>query len=194
MGGKSSDRKLVIFSAPSGAGKTTLVQYLLNSDLNLGFSVSAASRQKRTNEVDGIDYYFITPESFKNKIATGDFLEWEEVYKDHYYGTLKSEVERILQNGHHVIFDVDVKGGLNIKKYYGNRALAVFVMPPGIQRLEERLRGRQTESESSIRNRVDKAAGEIEFAPEFDRIIINDDLEKACSEAYKLVRDFLNSG
>jgi guanylate kinase len=194
MGGKSSDRKLVIFSAPSGAGKTTLVQYLLNSDLNLGFSVSAASRQKRTNEVDGIDYYFITPESFKNKIATGDFLEWEEVYKDHYYGTLKSEVERILQNGHHVIFDVDVKGGLNIKKYYGNRALAVFVMPPGIQRLEERLRGRQTESESSIRNRVAKAAGEIEFAPEFDRIIINDDLEKACSEAYKLVRDFLNSG
>jgi guanylate kinase len=194
MGGKSSARKLVIFSAPSGAGKTTLVQYLLKSDLNLGFSVSAASRQKRTNEVDGIDYYFITPESFKNKIATGDFLEWEEVYKDHYYGTLKSEVERILQNGHHVIFDVDVKGGLNIKKYYGNRALAVFVMPPGIQRLEERLRGRQTESESSIRNRVAKAAGEIEFAPEFDRIIINDDLEKACSEAYKLVRDFLNSG
>ncbi|MBM3436530.1 MAG: guanylate kinase [Bacteroidetes bacterium] len=193
MGQVRSPGKLVIFSAPSGAGKTTIVQYLLHAGLNLEFSVSAASRQKRQNETDGRDYYFISPEEFRMKIKNDEFLEWEEVYENHYYGTLKSEVERILENGHHAIFDVDVKGGLNIKKYYGKQALAVFVMPPGIQNLEDRLRGRSTEIEESIKKRIDKAEHEIGFAGRFDKVIVNDDLKTALIEAGKIVSAFLKS-
>lgn len=193
MGQVRSPGKLVIFSAPSGAGKTTIVQYLLHAGLNLEFSVSAASRQKRQNETDGRDYYFISPEEFRMKIKNDEFLEWEEVYENHYYGTLKSEVERILENGHHAIFDVDVKGGLNIKKYYGKQALAVFVMPPGIQNLEDRLRGRSTEIEESIKKRIDKAEREIGFAGRFDKVIVNDDLKTALIEAGKIVSAFLKS-
>ena len=183
--------KLVIFSAPSGAGKTTLVRHLLASGLNLSFSVSAASRAKRNNEVHGRDYYFISADEFRSKIENDDFLEWEEVYSDHFYGTLKSEVERIRNEGRHVIFDVDVIGGLNIKKYYGDEALAVFVMPPDAKTLETRLRGRSTEDEESLKKRLDKAMYELAFASKFDLIIMNDDLETAKSEVYQKINDFL---
>jgi guanylate kinase len=183
--------KLIIFSAPSGAGKTTIVQYLLHAGLNLEFSISAASREKRQNEVDGRDYYFITPVEFRRRINNNEFLEWEEVYKDHFYGTLKSEVERILENGHNAIFDLDVKGGLNIKKYYGEKALSVFVMPPGMGKLEERLRGRLTESAESLQKRLSKAEDELTFANQFDKIIVNDDLKTTLIEAGRIVANFL---
>jgi guanylate kinase len=185
--------KLIIFSAPSGAGKTTIVKTLLQSIPILEFSISAASRGKRVNEADGKDYYFITADEFRKKVANDEFLEWEEVYYDHFYGTLKSEVERIWAKGCHVIFDVDVVGGLNIKKQYPDQALAIFVMPPSIDELEKRLRKRSTESEENLRKRIDKAKHELTFAPEFDEIIINDNLNNACKEADKLVREFLNS-
>jgi len=183
--------KLIIFSAPSGAGKTTIVHRLLESDLGLEFSVSAASRPKRQNEIDGKDYYFISVKDFKEKIKNDEFLEWEEVYKDHFYGTLKSEVERIWAKRHHVIFDVDVYGGINIKKYYKQKALAIFVMPPSIKHLEQRLRGRSTESEENLSKRLEKAELEMSFADEFDRIIINDNLETAIAEAKEIVTEFL---
>jgi guanylate kinase len=185
--------KLIIFSAPSGAGKTTIVKSLLQSIPILEFSISAASRGKRANEIDGKDYYFITADVFRKKVANDEFLEWEEVYNDHFYGTLKSEVKRIWAKGCHVIFDVDVVGGLNIKKQYPDQALAIFVMPPSIDELEKRLRKRSTESEVNLRKRIDKAKHELTFAPEFDEIIINDNLNNACKEADKLVREFLNS-
>jgi len=183
--------KLVIFSAPSGAGKTTLVQAVLKQDLGLMFSISACSRPMRKNEVDGKDYYFLGIDGFKEKINEGAFLEWEEVYKDHYYGTLKSELERIWQQNKQVIFDVDVYGGLNIKEQFGDRALAVFVMPPSLKILEERLRGRSTDSEENIAKRVNKARHEINKARGFDTIIVNDDLEKAIEEAISTVSNFL---
>lgn len=185
--------KLVIFSAPSGAGKTTLVRAMLMEDLGLEFSISACSRQQRENEVDGRDYYFIGTEEFKKKINAGAFLEWEEVYKDHYYGTLKSEVERIWSLGRHVIFDVDVYGGINIKQQYGERALAIFVMPPSVDILAQRLRNRSTDSEENIKKRLEKALHEIEKAREFDKIIVNDRLDKAIAESRKTVSDFLNN-
>ena len=184
--------KLVIFSAPSGAGKTTIVRALLKNIPNLKFSVSAASRPKRPNEIDGKDYYFIPVEEFRRKIENDEFLEWEEVYENNFYGTLKSEVDRIWKSGNHVIFDVDVVGGLNIKKYYGERALAIFVMPPSVEVLDKRLRNRSTESETDLKRRIEKARYEMTFAPQFDEIIINDDLEKAVSEAKRLVTAFLN--
>jgi len=184
--------KLFIFSAPSGAGKTTLVKHLLQAGLDLEFSVSATSRQKRPEETDGQDYYFLSADAFRKKIEDGAFLEWEEVYKDHFYGTLKSEVERIWSNGKHVIFDVDVVGGLNIKKQYKDLALAVFVMPPTPEHLEQRLRGRSTESEENLKKRLDKANHELSFADQFDEILINDDLEKAKNEATILVKKFLS--
>lgn len=183
--------KLVIFSAPSGAGKTTIVHAMLQAGLDLEFSISACSRPERENEVDGRDYYFIGLEGFREKIKEGAFLEWEEVYKDHYYGTLKSEVDRIWTKGMHVIFDVDVEGGLNIKEQYGERALAVFVMPPSIEVLEERLRGRSTDTEENIRKRMNKAKHEIDQAGKFDMIIVNNNLDAAILEAENILTEFL---
>ncbi len=183
--------KLVIFSAPSGAGKTTIVRQLLREISKLEFSVSVASRPKRPNEIDGKDYYFIPVDEFKQKIEDDEFLEWEEVYENNYYGTLKSEVERIWAKGNSVIFDVDVVGGLNIKRFYKDRALAIFVMPPSVEELEKRLRNRSTESEMDLKRRIEKARHEITFAPEFDKIIVNDNLEKAVNEAKELIEKFI---
>lgn len=184
--------KVIIFSAPSGAGKTTLVHSLIkNKDLKLEFSVSACSRPIRGQEVHGKDYYFLSVEEFKAKIQNDDFLEWEEVYENNFYGSLKSEVERIINSGKNVIFDVDVKGGINIKKYYKDKALSIFVMPPSIEELERRLRNRSTDDEKAITTRVDKAKIEIGFANEFDIVLINDNLEKAQAEVEKVVGSFL---
>lgn len=185
------DGKLIIVSAPSGAGKTTIVKSILDAGFNLEFSISACSRAKRPTEVDGKDYYFLSVEEFKQKIAQDAFIEWEEVYKDHFYGTLKSEVNRIWESGNHVIFDVDVIGGLNIKKIYKEIALAIFIMPPSVEELETRLRKRSTESEESLRKRMSKAKHELTFAFSFDKIIVNDDLEKAIEETHEIVETFL---
>ena len=183
--------KLLIFSAPSGAGKTTIVKHLLTKDFKLEFSISATNRPMRPNEVDGKDYHFLSTKDFQSRIDKGDFLEWEEVYKGCFYGTLKSEVDRITQNGNNVIFDVDVVGGLNIKEYYGDRALAVFIQPPSVDELESRLRGRSTESEEVIRNRVDKFIYELSYAKRFDTIIVNDKLKVALNEAEEKLTKFL---
>jgi guanylate kinase len=184
--------KLIIFSAPSGAGKTTIVKHLLQQDFDLNFSVSATSREPRKGETHGKDYYFIPENEFRKKIENNEFLEWEEVYTGIFYGTLKSEVERIRNAGKNVIFDVDVVGGLNIKKHYGNEALAVFVQPPSVEELKKRLRNRSTESEEKIKMRVDKAEKELEFANQFDVIIVNKELPKALKEAEKVVSGFLS--
>ena len=184
--------KLVIFSAPSGSGKSTIIQSLLNRDLNLSFSISATSRAPRGTEKNGVEYYFISPEEFRQRIANGEFLEYEEVYAGKFYGTLKSEVERILDSGRNVIFDVDVVGGLNIKKYYGDQALALFIQPPSIEELEKRLNHRATDAPEVIASRVAKAEYELSFAPRFDHIIVNDILEKAQEEAYQTIRQFLD--
>lgn len=183
--------KLVIFSAPSGAGKTTIVHAMLEHLPELEFSISACSRPKRKNEVDGKDYYFLGVDEFKEKIAEDAFLEWEEVYHDHFYGTLHSEVKRIWNNKKHVIFDVDVYGGLNIKKHYRENALAIFIMPPSVEILEERLRNRSTESEEDIERRMVKARHEIGKAGGFDKIIVNDKLEHAIAEALSAVKGFI---
>jgi guanylate kinase len=185
--------KAIIFSAPSGAGKTTIVHHLLKSDLNLEFSVSACSRPIRHNEVHGEDYYFFSVEDFKLKIIRNEFLEWEEVYKDNYYGTLKSEIERIWDLGKHVIFDVDVIGGINLKKYFGKNALSIFVKAPSIAHLEARLKMRETETPESIARRIGKAEKEMSYASQFDYVLLNDDLEKACIEAENVVSNFLNT-
>ena len=184
--------KLIIFSAPSGSGKTTLVRYLLAQGLDLAFSVSCTSRAPRGTEQDGVDYYFITPEQFRQRIANDEFLEYEEVYTDKFYGTLKSEVERLSAEGHTVVFDVDVKGGVNIKRYYGDRALSLFIQPPSIEELSRRLHSRGTDSEEVIRQRLEKAAYELTFAPEFDHIIVNDVLEVAQAETLATVLQFLS--
>ena len=186
-----SKGKLVIFSAPSGAGKTTIVKRLLEKNFNLEFSVSATSREARKNEIDGKDYYFLTQNEFQQKVDNDEFLEWEEVYLGTSYGTLKSEVERIRDLGKNVIFDVDVVGGLNIKKFYGDEALAIFVQPPSVEELEKRLRFRSTETEEKIKVRLAKAKHELSYAQQFDMIIVNDDLEKAVKEAEKIVGNFL---
>lgn len=184
--------KCIIFSAPSGAGKTTIVHALLNDpSLNLSFSVSACSRGPRPNETDGKDYYFLGVEGFKQKISEGAFIEWEEVYTDHYYGTLRSEIERIWAQGKNVIFDVDVVGGLNLKKIFGENALAIFVKPPSKETLEERLRNRSTETEEKIRQRLEKAEKEMKKATEFDVILVNDDLNTAIKKATGIVNDFV---
>jgi guanylate kinase len=183
--------KLIIFSAPSGAGKTTIVRHLLDKDLNLEFSISATSRGKRHNETDGKDYYFLTPEEFKSKIENDEFLEWEEVYPGTFYGTLKSEVERIRRAGKNVIFDVDVVGGCNIKKFYGDEALVVFVQPPSVEELRNRLVSRSTDAPEVIEKRVAKAAYELTFANQFDCIIVNEHLEIAFEEAEKCIRKFI---
>lgn len=184
--------KLIIFSAPSGSGKSTIIQSLLDRDLNLSFSISATSRAPRGTERDGVEYYFITPEEFRQRIANDEFLEYEEVYAGKFYGTLKSEVERILAGGRNVIFDVDVVGGLNIKKYYGDQALSLFIQPPSIEELEKRLKNRATDAPEVIASRIAKAEYELSFAPQFDRIIVNDILEKAQEEAYRSIRQFLD--
>ena len=183
--------KVIIFSAPSGAGKTTLVQWLLQQDLNLQFSVSATSRPRRGTEVHGKDYYFLSPLEFRLKIIENAFLEWEEVYEDKYYGTLKDEVSRMLDDGKNVLFDVDVKGGINIKKYFGEEAMAFFIQPPSIEVLEKRLIGRATDSPEFIRERVSKATIELSFAPEFDHIIVNKDLETAQQECLQKIVAFI---
>jgi guanylate kinase len=184
--------KLIVFSAPSGSGKTTIVQYLLNQkELNLDFSVSATSRDPRGDEKDGENYYFISLKDFKLHIKNGDFLEWEEVYRDNFYGTLKTEVERIWALGKHVIFDIDVVGGLRIKKKFPEKTLAVFVKPPSIDELKIRLKKRKTESDERINMRIAKASVELATAPQFDYIIENNDLDIALMEAKKLVLSFV---
>ncbi len=184
--------KLIIFSAPSGAGKTTIVHHLLKVFPDLEFSVSACSREMRKGEAYGVDYYFLSVDEFKDKIERGEFVEWEEVYKDNFYGTLRSEVERIWKKGKHVIFDVDVIGGINLKKQFGANALSVFVMPPSIEHLENRLKSRETETPESIARRMGKAEQELKTANQFDKIILNDKLEHAFEEAEGIVEDFLN--
>ena len=183
--------KLIIFSAPSGAGKTTIVHHLLKVFPQLEFSVSACSRPIRAGETDGVDYYFIPVEDFKKKIANNEFIEWEEVYKDNFYGTLKVEIERIWKKGKHVIFDVDVIGGLNLKDKFTDRALAIFVMPPSIQDLEMRLKSRKTETSESIARRIGKAENELKTVDLFDKVILNDKLENAFVEAERIVSEFL---
>jgi guanylate kinase len=185
--------KLIVFSAPSGSGKMTIVKYLLQQkELNLEFSISATSRQKRGDEIDAKDYYFLSAKEFKTKIKSEEFLEWEEVYRDNFYGTLKTEVERIWALGKHVIFDIDVSGGLRIKRKFPNETLAIFVKPPSIDELKIRLKKRKTESESRINMRIAKASAELATAPLFDVIVENDDLEKALDQAKNLVSEFIN--
>lgn len=183
--------KIVIFSAPSGSGKTTLVRWLLTQGLNLSFSVSATSRPPRPNERHGIDYFFLSPDEFRQKIQEDAFIEWEEVYTDKYYGTLRSEVERMLAEGRNVVLDVDVKGGLNIKRHYGDQAIAIFIQPPSIAILRERLERRGTDPASVIQERVDKASWELSFAPAFDITLINDELEQAKFRCLEMVREFI---
>lgn len=184
--------KLIVFSAPSGSGKTTIVRHLLGKeDLNLEFSISAASRESRGEEVNGKDYYFISTEAFKQHIKNGDFLEWEEVYRDNFYGTLSSEVQRIWAKGKNVIFDIDVSGGLRIKHKYPEETLAVFVKPPSIDELKIRLKKRSTESDDKINMRIAKASVELATAPQFDKIIKNYDLVSAKEEAYQLVKEYV---
>ncbi|TBW27073.1 guanylate kinase [Gramella sp. KN1008] len=189
-----SEGKLIVFSAPSGSGKTTIVRHLLKQpELKLDFSISATSRAPRENEVDGKDYYFLSLKDFKQKIKNDEFLEWEEVYRDNFYGTLKSEVERIWKNGKHVIFDIDVVGGLDIKNIYPKRTLAVFVKPPSIEELKIRLKKRKTESPDKISMRVAKASIELATAPQFDFIIENNKLDVALEEAYELVSSYVGA-
>lgn len=185
--------KLVIFSAPSGAGKSTLVNYLLPQFPELSFSISATSRSPRGKEENGKDYYFLSSEEFKARVAGDELLEWEEVYAGTYYGTLRSEVERIWAQGKVVVFDIDVVGALNLKRQFGDRALALFVQAPSVEILEQRLRGRGTDSEEKIQQRVAKATIEMARAPEFDKVVVNDDLDAAKAEALAILKDFLGA-
>ncbi len=186
--------KLIIFSAPSGSGKSTLVNYLMEQhpELQLAFSISCTSRAPRGKEKNGVEYFFLSPEEFKKKIANDEFLEYEEVYEDRFYGTLKSQVEVQSQAGQNVVFDVDVKGGVNIKKHYGSRALSVFIQPPSVEELRNRLVGRATDAPEVIEQRLSKAEYELSFADKFDRIVINDDLEKAKVDVYNVIKQFLD--
>lgn len=193
MSSNSFKGKAIIFSAPSGAGKTTMVRYLLEKELPLLFSISASSRNRRPNEIDGKDYYFLNVDDFKAKVASNAFVEWEEVYENNFYGTLKSEIDRIWSNHQHVVFDVDVIGGLNLKKHFGERALAIFIEPPSLDVLFKRLKNRATETEKSLNKRIEKATHEMKFSSSFDLIIINDRLEKAKKDAFEKVSKFLES-
>ena len=185
--------KLIIFSAPSGSGKSTIVNWLMQEhpELQLYFSISCTSRQPRGTERDGVEYFFISAEEFRQRIAGGEFLEYEEVYENRFYGTLKEQVERQREAGQNVVFDVDVKGGVNIKKFYGDEALSLFIQPPSVEELRRRLVGRATDSAEAIENRVAKASYELTFAPQFDQIIVNDNLDDAKAEALKIVKKFL---
>lgn len=185
------NRKAVIFSAPSGSGKSTIVSHILKLHPELKFSVSAASRAPRGDEKNGVAYWFISADEFRKRIADNEFVEYEEVYPGSFYGTLKSEVERIWDNGDAIIFDVDVKGGVNLKKYFGDRALSVFIQAPSVEVLRQRLVSRATDSPEAIERRVAKAAEEMTYADKFDHIIVNDDLQKAYADAEKLVDDFM---
>lgn len=186
--------KCLIFSAPSGSGKSTIVQWLTSEhpELNLVFSISATSRPPRGTEQHGVEYFFLTPEEFKSKIDANEFLEYEEVYTDRYYGTLKSQVEEQLESGKNVIFDIDIKGGINVKKFFGDRALSLFIQPPSVEELRKRLVGRATDSAEQIEERLAKAEYEMSFAPQFDQIIVNDDLDTAKADTLKTIRNFLN--
>lgn len=183
--------KLIIFSAPSGSGKSTIVNHLLKRGLNMEFSISATSRAPRGNEKNGVEYYFISTAEFKNRISNNEFVEYEEVYPGCFYGTLRAEVERITSAGSNVVFDVDVKGGLNIKKQFEERALAVFIAPPSVDVLRKRLKNRCTDSDEMIEKRVGKATYELTFAPQFDIVILNDDLEKTKLQAEEVIKRFL---
>jgi guanylate kinase len=185
--------KLVIISAPSGAGKSTIVRYLIDRGLDLEFSVSATTRKPRGDEQNGKEYYFLSVEDFRKRIQKGDFIEWEEVYKDQLYGTLKEEIDRIRNNGNHILFDVDVRGGINLKKIFGNKAISIFIMPPSESELEKRLRLRGTDNLSKIKMRVEKAQKEMKLADRFDCIVINDILEQAEMEVYNLVKSFIKN-
>ena len=184
--------KLIIFSAPSGSGKSTMINYLLKQDLQLAFSISATSRSPRGSEQHGVEYFFLSPEEFRQRIDNDEFLEYEEVYKDRFYGTLKAQVEKQLEAGQNVVFDVDVVGGCNIKKFYGDRALSVFIQPPSLEILRQRLEGRGTDEASVIESRLAKAEFELGFASKFDVVIINDDLEEARNRALKILKEFLD--
>lgn len=184
--------RLIIFSAPSGSGKTTLAKHVLSSIPDVVFSVSACSRSPRKEERDGVDYYFLSTDEFKQKIKQDAFIEWEEVYKDHFYGTLKDEVERLRNQGKHVLFDVDVMGGMNIKKQFGHEAISIFVKPPSVDILSERLAARSTDSEENIKRRIEKASFELSFENEFDVVIINDELEMAKKQTLEVVEKFIN--
>lgn len=186
-----SEGKLVIVAGPSGTGKTTIVRHLLSVFPRLAFSISACSRPKRANERDGEDYYFLTVEQFKDKIAKEEFLEWEEVYPGSYYGTLRTEVERLWNAGRHVAFDIDVKGALNLKKHFPERSITIFISPPSVEALMQRLKDRNTESPGILEQRIGKANLELEYAPQFDRIMCNIDLKMAFAEAEEIVGDFL---
>ena len=188
-----NSEKLIVFSAPSGSGKTTLVNHLLEQSLPLGFSISATSRAPRGKEKDGVEYHFLSPEGFKEKIRENAFVEYEEVYENTFYGTLTSELKRLWKEGKQVLFDIDVKGGLTIKKKYPKQTLSIFVQPPSIEELENRLRHRATDSEENINERIGKAKGELTFSERFDYCLINDDLETAKKEIVQVVSDFLNS-
>ena len=186
--------KLLIFSAPSGSGKSTIVNWLMQEhpELKLYFSISCTSRAPRGTEQDGVEYFFLTPEEFRAKIADGEFLEYEEVYQDRFYGTLKAQVERQREAGQNVVFDVDVKGGVNIKRYYGDEALSLFIQPPSVEELRRRLTNRGTDTPEAIEERLAKAEYELTFAPQFDRVVVNDDLETAKQDALQIINDFLN--
>lgn len=184
--------KVIILSAPSGTGKSTIISRIISDpELRLGFSVSATSRKPRGSEQDGREYYFISNEDFHAKVERGEFVEWEEVYPGTCYGTLRSEVERVTSDGHNLIMDIDVKGGVNVKKCYGGEALSIFILPPSLEELEKRLRGRATDSEETIIKRLSKAEYELGFAPQYDCRIVNDDIERAAAEVAGVIRDFI---
>ncbi len=184
-------RKLVILSAPSGAGKSTIISQLIKKDFNLEFSISACTRKPRGEEKHGVEYYFFNINDFKQKIENNEFIEWEEVYKNNFYGTLKTEIDRIFAKGNNVIFDIDIAGGLNIKKQYGNNAISIFIMPPSIEELENRLKTRGTDSLDDIKNRVEKAKFEISFSNKFDIVVVNENVETAVNEISNILTNFL---
>ena len=185
--------KVIIFSAPSGSGKSTIINYLMQQQLNLHFSISATSRPPRGTEQHGVEYFFPSPQEFRERIANGEFLEYEEVYKDRFYGTLRSQIDAQLAKGENVVCDVDVLGGQNIKKHYGDRALSLFIQPPSIEALRQRLEGRGTDSAEVIADRIARAEFELSFAPKFDKVVVNDDLATAQQEALHIVKDFIEA-